>query len=427
MKKRVFSVFLILTLILTALAGCASGGESPSKSSGNNEEVEQLLATGRYEVYDEDDELVGYLRVTGAKIVVFDEDGNEEGTLRYDYNEKKELYTLDGGRLFGCEEFTVEKSKKKLKLITEDDDEYILEEIDKIPTPENSESPAPGPSATVSGGDGPDVGYIRLPLGCYEVYGNSHFRYLKVTDRTMILYDDDGSVDAEDRYSYDRDGSCLVVEGGETITILFTYERGTYYMTEGLDFYRLEPVSESEIPVPGGPSPSDTYYIGGNGSIDLYAWLPDGLYGDLQTLGYDDGYLSEYARFYDGAGTDLRFEVVLASGEFLQEGIGEAQEEYAGTYSSTADLLYRVLRDDCIPYGVDDYTLNEGYTVVNGRNWRRCDVSYYDDEHFYESLLFWMEGDDMAVVLAGGSVEDADGYDVMIYTISNIIYSLELY
>lgn len=152
MKKRIFSIFLVLAFLL---AGCGQENAGSSKSDDDEEEEEkqeQLLGKGYYEVYGEDDDLVGYLHVTGSRITVYDGRGREDEKLRYDYSAKKGLYSLDGGEMFGSGEFTVKKSKKKLTLITEDEEKYTLEEIgkDELPGGRGEEAPArtPEPEAT---------------------------------------------------------------------------------------------------------------------------------------------------------------------------------------------------------------------------------------------------------------------------------------
>lgn len=428
MKKRIFALFLVLVFLLTALAGCkndASGDSSKSPDQTEDNEEEQLLASGYYEVYDEDDELVGYLQVKGSKLVVYDEHGNQEDSLRYDYDAKDELYTLDDGELFGCEEFTVKKSKNALTLVTEDDDEYTLKEIDKGDIPDGGDENLPGGDAS---------GYVELPIGCYAGYENGYVMgYIKVTGSKMIFYYDDGDIEGEFGYSYDRDGSCTLDFDGAAIAVRFTYEQGSYYISiEDTDeTRRLESISESEIPVyndgPSGPS-SDAYYIGGNGYVDLYAWMPDGLYDDLYT-DYEDGGFTATAEYHDDrANADLMFYTVAASGDFLQEAIDEAKADYNGSYSSDADLLFCYLRDNFLISSLgDDFPGNvgEGYETINGREWRGCEV-YAEDEGIEFVLLFWMEGDDMVMVMVGGYVERSGGYDNMTDIVGNIMYSLEL-
>lgn len=449
MKKRMFSLFLVLALLLAALAGCGQNGGGASNSA---EEEEQLLARGYYEVYDEDDELVGYLRVTGSKITVYDSRGNEEDVLRYDYDAKKALYSIDGGELFDCGEFTVEQSKKALTLITEDDDEYTLEEIDKDELPGGEGEEAAAVSGQMPGGvnapNAPDSDYIELPAGCYAAYdGLTLMGYLKVTENTIMVIEDDGYLEQALFYSYERDGSCTVTADGETFTFQFTYERGSYYMSADGQSLRLEPVSESEIPVYTGEggssaSTSDAYFIGDNGSIALYAWLPEELYGELGANVADDGFTA-VAQYYDyDAGTALIFSTVLSSGGNLYDAIEAARGDYGGAYSSDADLLFSYLRDNFLIGSLDsgyiagvyigddlDYNVYEDDMTVNGRTWRYCDVYIYEgDGGAYVSLMFWMEGDDMALVIIGGIAEDygngvADELDEAVF---DIIFSLEL-
>ena len=434
MKKRVLSVFLILALLLTSLAGCTSGGGSPSEAPDD-----QLLETGYYEVYDEDDEFVGYLRVTSSKIVVYDEDANEEDTLRYDYNAKKELYTLDDGKLFGGEEFTVEKSKKKLKLITEDGDEYTLEETEKPkPAPKPSDGPDPGPSEKPSQpgpSDDPSpspAGYVKLPTGCYAAYdGSSLAFYLEVTSSTIIAYDTDGSVNFEASYSYDRDGFCNLTMDGETLPVSFLNESGTYYMSNGSSTRRLASIKKSDIPTPPPPSPApDSYYIGGTGSISLYAWLPDTLYYNMDS-DYDDGAFMAQSQSYDySSSTAMIFYAVLASGSALQDAVNEARAAYSGSYSSNSDLLFRFFLDNYLYPNIGDFpaSINESDLTINGRNWRLCEAAAdTGDESVEFVLLFWMEGNDMALVMVAGDMEGNGDFDDVFDTIVDIVYSLELH
>ena len=437
MKKRILSVFLILALLLPSLAGCTSGGGGPSESPD-----EQLLETGYYEVYDEDDEFVGYLRVTSSKIVVYDEDANEEDTLRYDYSAKKELYTLDDGELFGSEEFTVEKSKKKLKLITEDGDEYTLEETEKPkPKPKPSdnvnESSDPKPSETMPRpSDDPSpspTGYVKLPTGCYAAYDGSSLEfYLEVTSSTIIAYDTDGSVDFEASYSYDRDGFCNLSTGGETFPVSFLNEGGTYYMSNGSSTRRLATIRKSDIPTPPSPppSPSTNYYIGGTGSISLYAWLPDALYYNMDS-DYDDGAFMAQSQSYDySSSTAMLFYAALASGSALQDAVNEARAAYSGSYSSNSDLLFRFFLDNYLYPNIGDFpaSINESDLTINGRNWRLCEAAAdTGDESVEFVLLFWMEGNDMALVMVAGDMEGNGDFDDVFDTIVDIVYSLELY
>lgn len=446
MKKKLFAIFLVLALLPAALAGCGQDNGGSSKSD-DGDEAEQLLAKGWYVVYDEDDELAGYLEVKSSKIIVYDETANEGDTLRYDFDAKKDIYTIDDGKLFGSEEFTVEKSRKKLILITEDD-EYTLEEIDEEDMPGPGTAKTPGFDDPVE--DASDS--IELPLGCYVAYdGHSLAGYLKVERRTMTTYNYDGYPDGEADYSYNRDGACVLSENGGTFTVRFAYERGEYYMYSldyDNEFVRLEPISESEIPVyddnGGGGTTGydpDAYYIGGNGSIGLYAWLPDELYDglDVETA---DGSLAAAAQYYDyDAGVAVIFSAVLSSGGNLEEAVEAAWEEVGGTpYGSDSQMLFAYLRDTFLLGGLDngyisgvyvgddlDYDVVEDAMTVNGRSWRYCDVYITaDDGIAYISMMFWMSGDDMALVIIGGVVEDLDYSDYMYGTVYDIIYSLDL-
>ena len=446
MKKRLLSGFLILALILTALAGCSSGNDGPSKSSGGDDPDEQLLASGYYEVYDEDDELVGYLRVTNSKIVVYDKKGNEKDSLRYDYNEKKELYTLDDGELFGCEEFTVEKSRKMLILITEDDDEYTLEEISKgdIPTPggdSGKETSDPKPAETPSGSPGegkpsktPDVGgdepgteYIKLPVGCYVSYDGSGslVGFLELTDRTMIAYGPDGGKQAEYSYSYDRDNQCILeTSSGSSFIYLFTYERGEYYMTSGSKFL-LERINKTDIP----SFSLESYYIGGNGSIYLYGWMPDALYSSLSTQVETGGYIATGGYTDRSTGALMTIGVVIASDDYLQETIDEVRAGYSGAYSSASDLLYRYFRDVMIASLGSDFPgdFDEGYDTINGLEWRYWQTQAVTKDAAAEAaLLFWMQGSDMVVVTLSWGVNGSN-YGDMDDIYMDILTSLELY
>lgn len=447
MKKRVFSLFLVLTLILTALAGCGKDNGESSKSSDkedgkDGEKTEQLLERGYYEVTDEDGELVGYLEVKKSEIIVYDGRAREEKTLEYEYNEDKERYELDDGELFGGERFTVEEaSKKKLTLITKDKDEYTLEKLDELPGG-GKKDPDSG-LVQDNAAETPSSDYVELPTGCYAMYYEGSLEsYLEVSRRTMTLYGSDGYEQEEFGYSYERDGSCALDYRG--LNVMFTYERGDYYMsTEGEDeSYRLEPIDE--IPEYDGGDTSistntNASYIGGNGSIDLYAWLPDALYDDMD-IDRDDGSLIAMAEHYDSdIGAQLIFYSILASGDTLQSAIDEARSSYGGT-SSDADLLYDFLREGYLIGDLDsgylggvylgddlDYDIVEDEMEVNGRTWRYCDVYLSEgDEEAYMSLMFWMKGDDMAIVLIGGIAEDSgDSFD-MYSTLYEIIYSLEL-
>lgn len=431
MKKQIISVSLVLAFILTALAGCgglvsfAGSSDPPKASDTEDNENEQLLSRGYYEVYDEDSKLVGYLQVTGSKIVVYDEYGSKGNTLRYDYDAKKELYTLKDGELFGCEEFTVEKSRKTLILIMEDDDEYTLEEIDKADMPSGGdEAPSGNPSASEH------IVERALPIGCYALYDDGFLAYyLKVTDNTMISYHVGGEIDGEVSYSYSENGHYVLFdEDGDTITAQITYKQGSYYFSTEDVFYRLEPVSEDDIIRYDPNGGSNTYYIGSNGSIGLHAWLPYSLYDALDFDYEAGGFIAQAECYDDSIGADLRFYAVAASGDFLREGVNEARLDYDGAYSSDADLLYRYLRDSFVASGLgDDFRggISEDYITINGRDWRGCEAYTYTNTDDFV-LLFWMEGDDMVLVMVGGTVEDSGSYDDWSNTITAIIYSLKL-
>lgn len=442
MKNRVFSPFLALVLIFAVMTGC-----STSKSSNKGDEDNQLLRKGYYEVYDEDDELVGYLRVTDSKLTVFDEYGNEEDSLRYDYNAKKKLYTIDDGKLFGCEEFTVEKERKVLMLITEDEDKYALEEIDNSGLPSGGRNDTS--DLTMPSVDTPnetESGYTELPVGCYIAYADRSMQgYLKVDANTMTSFYSDGSIEGELLYSYDSDGNCLLEADGNTHTVQITYEQGSYYMNYLFESLRLEPISESMIPVYDDGTPSaavpdeGVYFIGSNGSIGLYAWLPETLYDNLD-IDYEYGGFATEAEYYDyDTGTNLLFMTMLASDDFLQEGIDEARENYNSVYGSTADLLFCYLRDSVLS-GLDSgyffreylgdglyYGVDEGDITINAQDWRYCVVyGNAGNTEAYLWLYFWMEGDNMAFVLISGIAEDSDSVYDMSDTLAEIGISLEL-
>lgn len=438
MKKRMFSIFLILALLLTALAGCGKDNDASSRSSGDDggEEETQLLDRGYYEIRDEDDELAGYLHVTSSKIIIYDEVANEGDTLRYDYNAKKDLYTLDSGELFGSDEFTVKESGKALTLIT-DDGEYTLTAIDK------EDMPKPGTAKTPGFDDPADV---ELPLGCYAAYnGSALVGYMKVTDRTITSYGSDGDIGTELRYSYDPDGGCIVDLDGDTFTYHFTLAQGSYYMSYGGESARLEPIQESDIPAyTGGDGPSaptpDVYYIGGNGSIGLSAYLPEEMYGEL-VGDQADGSFTAVAQYYDSnAGTALIFSAVLSSDDNLRDALAAAREDTDGNYVADDELLYSYLRDNFLLGGLDsgyislvyvgddlDYDVYEDDMTLDGRLWRYCDIFINaGDGAAYISMMFWMEGEDMALVIVGGVVEDPENSGSMYDEVCEIIFSLKL-
>lgn len=444
MKKRAFSLFLVFALVLTALAGCGQDNDASSKSDkdGDGEEEEQLLGTGLYEVTDEDDEPAGYLEVKKSKITVYDGDGEKENTLSYEYNAKKERYEIDDGELFGSETFTVEQSKKKLTLITEDEDEYTLEEIDELPGADDDNRDdtvkTPKPEKT-NPPEEEDGDYIELPTGCYAVYdGRSLVGYMKVTRRTMIIYEENGYENGEYDYSYERDGSCTMVGDYEERSVCFTDERGDYYMYlyGESDSVRLEPIDEDEIPEyddDGGTT--DASYIGGNGSMDLYLWLPEEMRDDLDTDRDDDNLLAT-AGYYDyDNGADLIFYSILSSGDSLEAVLDVARQSYGDTYSSDSDLLFYYLQDiifvaNLANYGMDssDYGMDEGDVEINSRSWRYCDLYIAeDDTQIYMAMLLWMRDDSMALVFVGGEAEDAGpSYDISDFILDNIISTLEL-
>ncbi|MBQ7548618.1 MAG: serine protease [Clostridia bacterium] len=134
MKRRLICVALILALAI--LAGCASD-PVPGKE---DKEVEQLLETGFYALEDEDGEPAGYLRVQTRQITWYDSDGNEITKKNYEFDEEDGTYEVEKG-----DDFKVEKQKKKLYYINEDEEKFLLTSIEKsdIPTPAQ-----PDPGAT---------------------------------------------------------------------------------------------------------------------------------------------------------------------------------------------------------------------------------------------------------------------------------------
>lgn len=420
MKKRTFSILLILALILTALAGC---GENNTKPDDDDDDKAQLNK-GYYEVTDEEGDPAGYLEVKKSEIVVYDDDVKETDSLSYEYNEKKDRYDLDGGELFGGDRFTVEKDGKKLTLIA-DDGEYTLKKIDELPDNNNKKKDDPTPNPEES--DDPDSDYVELPTGYYAVYdGRSLEGYLEVTRRTIVSYDADGYEMTEENYSYARDGSCTTSQ----FSLLFTYDRGDYYMGAAgeEEVYLLEPIDE--IPTPG-PSNDDVYYISGNGSIDLYLWLPEEMYDDIDIDREDEAVMASVDYYDYDNDSELVFYSILASGDDLEIIVDEAQSEY--NYGSDADAVYEYLRDNIFINlleelgGDTDYTFDEGDVDINSRNWNYCDLYMEEgDAQVYMAMLFWMRGDDMAVVFIGGNAEDYTSFDVSEFILDNIIYTLEL-
>ena len=448
MKKKLFAVFLALALLLAALAGCGQENGGSSRSSGGEEE-ERLLEKGWYRVLDEDDELAGYLEVKSSKITVYDETADEEDTLRYEYNAKKDLYAIEDGELFGSGEFTVEKSKKKLTL-TADGDKYTLEEIDKEDMPGPGTAKTPGfddpadgeiGTAKTPGFDDPAEG-VELPAGCYAVYEDgSIIGYMKITDSTLTEYSLEGEPFEDVPYSYDRDGNCVLNPYDDyTFEWQFFHEDGDYYLDTSMEYLLLEPIRESEIPEYTGSMPAMAWYSGDNGSISLRAFLPKSLYSNIDA-DHDDGVFSAMAAAYDAdAAAELVFYSVLSSGDNLKEAVSTAKGLYTGAYGSDAELLYGFLRDSMVTSGLEqgylldeylgddlDYSLLEDSIEINGVDWRYCDVYLSaDGAEGYVSLMFWMEGGDMAVVVLGGIAEDADNAAEMYNRVFEIMFSLEL-
>lgn len=186
---------------------------------------------------------------------------------------------------------------------------------------------------------------------------------------------------------------------------------------------------------PGGgentPADSDVYYIGDNGSVYLYAWLPEGLLDDIYPESQDGGCMAG-AEYYDpSTEAALMFYAIIASGDFLQSAVDEAKADYDGAYSSDADLLFSYLRDNYMvaelgsdfPGDVDD-----GNVTLNGRDWRYCEAyAEVEGEGGVDlMLLFWMEGNDMALVMVSGIVEDPNSFDDVTDTLAAIVLSLQL-
>lgn len=428
MKKRVFSILLVLALLLAALAGCGQDNGSSSKSGDDDEEQEQLLSKGIYEVYNDVDDLVGYLEVKKSRITSYDSRGNEEETLRYDYDEDEELYTLDGElKLFGSDEFTVKERKGTLTL-TADGDKYTLEEIDEDEIGGGGKDVPDAPAETPNG-ENPDC--VELPLGCYAVYEDgSIIEYMKITDSTLTEYSLEGEPFEDVPYNYDRDGNCVLNPYDDyTFEWRFFYEDGDYYLETPMEYLLLEPIRESEIPVYTGSGGTDVpamdgYYIGDNGSISLYAWLPDELYGVLDSNRDSDLFIGE-AMSYD-SNTALIFTAILSSGDNLQDAINSAKAAYTGTYTSDADLLFQFFRENLVTNGLSagylggeylgddlDYQIYEDERSNNGQNWRLCNILISaEDGEAYVAVCLWMEGDDMALVIIGGIMEGDGAADV---------------
>lgn len=272
----------------------------------------------------------------------------------------------------------------------------------------------------------PEPDYVELPVGCYAGYDGSVIGYLKVTDNTMIFYYPNGDIEGEANYSYDSDGSCILEIFDTVITVQFTYEQDSYYMNREGESRRLEPISESEIPEYNTPSDMEAYFIGANGSVALYVWLPEVLYENLN-VNNDKGSFSAQAECYNyGVDTHLMFAAAAASGNALQEGIDEAKAGYDGIYSSDADLLFNYLRESFIEAALDnDYSgdIFDGYETINGREWRYCQT-YSEESGLALAMLFWMQGDDMVLMAVGGTVESSGSYENMTDTLRNVISSL---
>ncbi|MBQ7460391.1 MAG: hypothetical protein IJS72_03370, partial [Oscillospiraceae bacterium] len=140
MKKRIIAFLLAALMLLAALAGCAGGADKADEVEEN--EDNGLLEEGYYVVLDEDGEFIYYLKVTGTKLTYFDENGEETEKVGYKYNAKKDTYKTDDDDVF-----TVEKSKKQLWLVT-DDEKLMLNPIEKYElgtyySSEPSDEPAP--------------------------------------------------------------------------------------------------------------------------------------------------------------------------------------------------------------------------------------------------------------------------------------------
>lgn len=337
MKKRTFSILLVLALILTALAGCGSPNAADSSESPGTEDQGEHTPAG----------------------------------------------------------------------------------------PDASDMPSGGEETP---SDEPGSDHVELPLGCYAGYDDGDlFGYLKVTASTMIFYYGDGEIEGEARYSYDSDGSCALEMDENTVTVQFTYEQDSYYMNNGGESRRLEPISEDEIPTNNAPSDLEAYYIGANGSIALYAWMPEALYDSL-SFNYEKELIMIGAECYDEyAGADLKFSALAASDKALRETINNAKADYSGAYSSDADLLFNYLRDNFIASELGSNfsgDINDDYRTISEREWRFCEA--YDGKGVSRVLLFWMEGNDMSFVMVGGTVKGSGSYDDMTGIVADIISSLKI-
>lgn len=190
----------------------------------------------------------------------------------------------------------------------------------------------------------------------------------------------------------------------------------------------VETPNITAAPSGGGSSDSNGYYIGGNGSIDLYAWLPEAMYDDLYAENEDGGFIA--AAEYSDSGTQLSLLAVIASGDYLQEAIDEAKAEYSGDSSSDADVLFSVLRDNYVAAELgDDFpgAVDEGYLEINGVNWRYYEAyAEVDDEGADLALLFWMEGGDMVLVMVIGVAEGSGSFDAMTDTLAAVVTTLRL-
>lgn len=306
----------------------------------------------------------------------------------------------------------------------EHETEYTPEETDQSDIPSDE---VETPSDEVDSPSDEHPSYVKLPIGCYAGFDNGYvFGYLEATDSTMIFYYDNGEIEIKARYSYDSDGSCVLVMDGAAVTVQFTYEQGIYYMNNGGESRRLEPISA--IPTGNVLPDLDAYFIGSNGSMDLYVRLPEALYDGLDRRDFEGGgFSAQMEDYYDGSGLHLAFYSGLASGDYLREGIDHSRREYAGVFGTDADLLFRYFRDELMGAGLDsDFPgdVGEGYETINGREWRGCEA-YARDEGIDLVLFFWMEGDNMAFVMVKGTVEDPGSFDDMAI-ITDIVYSLKL-
>ena len=104
MKRRLLPLLLVLLFLLSACSSAAARVEEEVAAT-------RALESGTYALYDENNELSGYLQVSAGRLIRYDAEGNETERVSYRYSTRDDIYTDENGQ-----EFTVSNRKRGLVL-----------------------------------------------------------------------------------------------------------------------------------------------------------------------------------------------------------------------------------------------------------------------------------------------------------------------